>query len=182
MTELSNESALVLRAGNGDREAFAELLEEHLPAVRAFLLRLGVAQDDLDDLTQEVFLTVIGGLKQFRGGSRFSTWLLGIALNTSRSWFRRRSPELGLPEDSAAPSDPPERRLLHREREERLDRALLELPRRLREAFVLRHVEQLPATEVANILRVPEGTVRRWTFQARKQLRSRLAPKESTHE
>ena len=182
MTELSNESALVQRARSGDREAFSELLEEHVPVVRAFLLRLGVAQDDLDDLTQEVFVAVIGGLNQFQGASQFSTWSLGIALNLSRSWWRRRNSELELPADARGSTHPPDHQLLNRERGTELRSALAQLPRSLQEAFILRHVEQLPATEVAASLGVPEGTARRRTFQARQQLRALLAPEELTHE
>ncbi|MFH0944416.1 MAG: sigma-70 family RNA polymerase sigma factor [Planctomycetota bacterium] len=179
MTDCSRERELVQRAQAGDREAFSALLEQSIPALRSFLLRLGVAEDDLDDLAQEVFVVVIRGLKRFRSDSRFSSWVLGIGVNVSRNWRRRRGPPGPLDELPEDPSRNPERQMLAREEGDLLSRALERLPDPLREVFVLRHVERLSAAEMGEILNLPEGTVRRRVHSARERLRALLTPQES---
>lgn len=180
MREAPDVEERVLRARAGDRAAFAGLLEEHLPAVRTFLFRLGVPAGDLDDLTQEVFMVVIRRLDDYRGASRFSTWLLGIAVQVTRGAARRRRHGSPAGDPLAPAAEDPARLAQVQEGGERLRVALGRLPRPLREAFVLRHVEERPVAETSIILGVPEGTVRRRSHEARQHLRRILAPREAT--
>jgi RNA polymerase sigma-70 factor (ECF subfamily) len=75
------ELALVLRAGRGDRIAFAELVRRHQGKVRALLLRLCGDRSLADDLAQEVFLRAYRGLLGFEGRSSFGTWVYRISYN-----------------------------------------------------------------------------------------------------
>lgn len=167
------------RARDLDREAFRALLERLLPRVRGLLFRLGAPSDELDDLVQEVFLTVIRRLDSFRSESSISTWVLGIAVNVLRTWRRRRTEEVRNMDERASVDAEPPSALAALEAGERLRGALSRLSPPLREAFVLRHVEELRAVEVASVLGVPEGTVRRRAHEAREKLRGWLeAPAE----
>lgn len=186
MSETRHEEERIRRAQQGDRQAFALLLEENLPVVRRFLQRLGVPHDDLDDLAQEVFVTLIKRLDGFRGASRFSTWCLGITVNVVRRWRRGRPAawtlEGGsdtLPDGGRDRAPGPVDRLLCREDGERLLAALDRLSHSLREAFVLRHVEELAVDDCAVLLNVPAGTVRRRAHDARERLRTLLGQEES---
>ncbi|MFG0318529.1 MAG: RNA polymerase sigma factor [Planctomycetota bacterium JB042] len=158
-----------------DRDAFRALLGRELPRVRAFLSRLGAPTDDLDDLTQEVFLTVIRRLGWFRHESKISTWVFGIAVNVLRGWRRRRDVDVRELDGIRSAGPTPDGDLVAREEGERLRRTLQRLSPPLREVFVLRHVEGLPAVDVAEALGLPEGTVRRRAHEARLRLRTWLA-------
>ncbi len=170
------EEAWIERARRGDRDAFAALIDAHLPSVRRFLGRLGTSDDDLDDLTQEVFLTMLSSLGQFRAESKISTWLLGIAARAAR---RQRSRDARHPshpiggfeavESLAAAGGDDATEV--RDELARLRVGLERLSAPLREAFVLRHVEERSVAEAASILDVPEGTVRRRAHDARERLR-----------
>ena len=179
MTDCSRERELVQRAQAGDREAFSALLDRSIPVLRSFLLRLGVAPDDLDDLAQEVFVVVVRGLKRFRSESRFTSWVLGIGVNVSRNWRRQRGAPAQLAAPSEDPAPTPDRRLLIQEVGDLLKRALERLPDPLREVFVLRYLEHLSAAEMGEILSLPEGTVRRRVHTARERLRAMLASEEA---
>lgn len=171
MTDDVDDSLLVDRARRGDREAFARLVDAQAPPLRKFLWRLGVAAEELDDLTQETFVTLVRALPDFRATSAFRTFLFGIAVNVVRRARRSRRTTTSLDDvDVAAPAE-----LMDRtdrvELAARLRAAIARLPDAHREAFVLRHVEDLPAGEVARALDLPEGSVRRLVFEARERLR-----------
>lgn len=181
MTEPIPNEKLLEGAKSGDRAAFAALLDLHLEPLRRFLFRLGASDHELDDLTQEVFVVVIRGLQSFRREARFSTWLFGIAVNAFRA--ARRGAARGRStdtDDEAAiatvidPRPTAEERARDADESSRMRRALDGLPLALREAFVLRHVEEMEPASAAEVLGVPEGTLRRRVFEARERLRALL--------
>lgn len=171
MTDDVDDSLLVDRARRGDPEAYARLVDAQLPPLRKFLWRLGVSAEELDDLTQETFVILVRALPDFRATSMFRTFLFGIAVNVVRRARRSRRPTESLDDvDVVAPTegmDTTDRGELAA----RLRAAIARLPDPHREAFVLRHVEDLPASEVARVLELPEGSVRRLVFEARERLR-----------
>ncbi|MBI4879794.1 MAG: RNA polymerase sigma factor [Planctomycetes bacterium] len=180
MSERARDEEVVRRARAGDRQAFGELLGEHLPGLRAFLFRMGAEDADLDDLAQEVFVAVIRGLKDFRGAGRFSTWLLGIAVNVLRRRRRVREAPLEVARPEVDPAPGPLDVAVRQEQGDLLRRALGRLSPPLREAFVLCDVQGMGAAEAALILAAPEGTVRRRAHDARERLRALLAARELT--
>lgn len=176
--EPRSEDEDVERARRGDRLAFSRLLAAKLEPVRGFLFRLGVPDCEIDDRTQEVFVAVLRGFSGFAGDARFSTWLFGIAVNVARRARTGRREARPLEDASAAAAGDaaPDRRLLAAESGAGLRAALQRLPDLEREAFVLRHVQELSVAEAAAVLAVPEGTVRRRVFDARERLREILSP------
>ncbi len=183
MTESDSDERLLDGALTGDRQAFSRLLDRYLSPLRRFLFRLGAAEPELDDLTQEVFVVVIRGLKTFRRDARFSTWLFGVAVNAFRSARRKTATaERAAPteRDDAAisavedPSPSPDASAEAAEHGSRLFALLARLPLQLREAFVLRHVEGMEPALAAEVIGVPEGTLRRRVFEARERLRQWL--------
>lgn len=165
---------LAARASLGDREAFEILADRLIRPVRGFLYRLGTEEADLDDRTQEVFAVLISRLGQWRRESRFTTWVLGIALNVHRA-ARRRGGPVGA--SFAPPHDlrsEPRRIVESREELEALKSAVATLPDLYRETFVLRVLEQRDVSEVARILGVPESTVRRRAHEALRRVAARV--------
>lgn len=134
-----------------------------------------------DALAEQVLLDTFSdawtGLPDFRGDSRFATWLYGIALNRARAALRsraRRWKRLGridteVAESAAASTPAPV--------EDRIDleRALAGLPDRARETLVLRHVQGLSCEEVAAVMKVTTGTVKSQTSRACALLREKLS-------
>ena len=88
------------------------LLDRHTPRVRGMMARLGVNQNDTDDLTQEIMVRAFRGLENFKSDSKFSTWLYVIALNRVRNHFADKKRKAGrndaLPELADQRKDTPE--------------------------------------------------------------------------
>lgn len=166
---------LARRAQAGDREAFEQLIALYLPRVRAFLFRLSGDSSRVDDLAQEVFLAAVRNLRGLDQPMQFGAWIFGIAVRVERA--RRRPPQgsidqKGFPEP--ADGTPARDGAEQAETSQIVMAAIQRLPHALREAFLLRHVEELSAADAARALGAPEGTVRRWDFEARQQLREML--------
>ncbi len=175
-------------AGSDPESAFALLIEEHQRLVFAVAFRLTGSADAAEDITQETFLAAWKHLKDFRGESSLKTWLLRIAANKSRSWWRwkRLRNWVGLgrgegPEDAPAledllpdrPGERPEQAALAADLERRVQAAIALLPQRQREVAVLR-AQELSVAEIAVALGMAEGTVKAHWFEARKKLEASL--------
>jgi RNA polymerase sigma-70 factor, ECF subfamily len=152
-----------------ERFEFAAVFEEHQQYVWRALRYLGVAERDLADVTQEVFVVVHERLPSFRGESKLRTWIYGIALNHARAWKRKAAREqlvADLPEQTA-----PEEPLALRRR---LLCALDALDDDKRAVFVLHELEQYPMNEVAHIVGCELFTAYARHRAARKKLAAML--------
>ncbi len=173
------ELALVVRrAQRGDRDAFGALVEQFQPTVYAIALRrLGNASDALE-LTQEVFLHVIERIGQLREPERFAGWLRQVAVRMAINRATRRvaplSVEIGILEGASMQSDEPLDQLIGRERAERVWAALARLKSLDREALDAFYIRGHSLIEIAEMLDVPLGTVKRRLHTARKRLRVEL--------
>lgn len=168
------ERELVARAAKGDVDAFSKLVREHSDIVRRVALRVLEGQE-VQDASQEVWIRVWANIKHFRGDSSFGTWLHRIAVNTCLKFrqkeSRRREHESVeevsyLPGPSGGDSDP-EAEALNLERREEIRVALGGVRAEHRAALVLRHMEGMSCAEVAEILDVPDGTVKGWASRGR---------------
>ena len=151
-----------MEARTATRQAFDALYEEHFDFVWRSLRRLGVAESQVDDAAQEVFVVVHRRLADFEGRSTAKTWLFGIALRVAsdfRRWNRRKNQFDALPDDAIASGLSPDELASRREAARALDRCLDELPDERRAVFVLMELEELSAPEVAEALHVPLNTV-----------------------
>ncbi len=164
-----------------DRHAYGELVRRHQSAVRGFLRRLtGGRPAPADDLAQETFLAAHRDLARFRGGSAFSTWLLGIAYNQFRS-ARRRDRELVEWSGDAPPADalPGQEHTTPAattavDLQQDLAMALGQLPPEERAAIHLCYAEGLTHEEAAAALACPLGTVKTHVLRAKEKLRRLL--------
>jgi RNA polymerase sigma-70 factor (ECF subfamily) len=171
-------AALVRRAQRGDRDAFGALVEQFQPTVFAIgLRRLGNASDALE-LTQEVFLHVLKRIGQLREPERFAGWLRQVAARMAINRATRRvAPpcvEAGVLEGASEPVDGPLDQLISRERADRLWDALARLKSMDREALDAFYIRGHSLIEIAELLDVPLGTVKRRLHTARKRLRLAL--------
>ncbi len=160
-----------------DPASFASVFHAHAPRVWRALRRLGVAESDVEDLSQEVFVVVHRKLPEFEGRSALSTWIYGICVRVASDHRRRAHVRREQPTDR-----PPDERhsapqLKELEREQAramLDRALAALDDDKRAVFVLYEIEQLEMPEVAEALGCPLQTAYSRLYAARKKVESEM--------
>jgi RNA polymerase sigma-70 factor, ECF subfamily len=171
-----DEADLVARAAAGDREAFGALVERYAGVARRVARAVLGNPEDADDAAQDAMLSALLKLDQYDRRRPFGPWLLRIVANAATDRRRRRTVRRAEPLDPGfvaggpRPDTTAERRALA----ERLREALAELPERRRMAVVLFDVEGYSHGEIAEILGIPEGTVRSEVFHARRRLRTLL--------
>ncbi len=174
------EAPLIAAARTGDPRALDELAARLRGRVFRFVLRRVGDPDTAEDLTQDTFVEVVAKLDSYRGASRFSTWVIGIAFNLLRNHMTRR-PERRHRMDSEAAldglSDPgagPHEQARARAFAGAVQAALDQLPDDAREALRLVALDGLDYQEAARILGVPLGTMKTRVFRARRALRTAL--------
>jgi RNA polymerase sigma-70 factor (ECF subfamily) len=169
----------VLSAIDGDVAALGSLYDEHHSAVHKFACRM-LGEQGAWDVVQETFLTLPKALRRWNGQGALRTFIIGIAVNHARhhvrsSARRRRALDrFSLEPEPESGEASPERTAEQQRLSTLLLRALDELSYDHRSVFVLCEVEERTSREVADILAVPEGTVRTRLFHARQKLRAAL--------
>jgi RNA polymerase sigma-70 factor (ECF subfamily) len=162
------------RAQRGDRAAFRRLVEVHQGQVQALLARMLVGRSaEVEDLAQETFLRVHQALPGFdpAGSAKLSTWILTIATRLAIDLLRR--PQRAAPEPAIAGPDP-ESEVAGRVLEQRLLRAMAELPDDARAVLILRAYHDLDYPEIAQALNLELGTVKSRLSRARAALQQVL--------
>jgi RNA polymerase sigma-70 factor (ECF subfamily) len=176
---LDPEHSLVSRCLSGDDTAWEQLVRLHTRPVYALCYRFTGSATEAQDLTQEVFLRVFRTLKSFRSAEgSFATWLARVTRNLLIDHYRRTrqqrvtdsiEDQLPMLEQEGAPARP-DRVLAGREASEVLQGALQKLSPDLREAVILRDLQEMEYREIARVLSVPEGTVKSRINRGRAEL------------
>lgn len=168
-----SDRVLSRRAGDGDREAFAELVERHHERIYRIGLRLLGDADDAADLAQEVSVGLARKVRSYRGESEFTTWLYRIVVNAARDAVRRHAARRRANERYADVSALVRAGAAAREAEARwLYEALAVLSEELRETAVLVLQEGLGHAEAGEVLGVKESTVSWRMHEVRKRLKA----------
>ncbi len=177
---MPDEEGLIARAATGDVAAFRQLYERHRVDVGRLVYRMLGARSDLEDVIQEVFVQVFKSLRDFRGQSKFSTWLHRVTVNVvlmHRRAARSRPVFADEPAgdttvygDEVQPDEDVERR----ERVRAFGRLLDRLADKKRVVFVLHELEGIAPSEIAKIVGAPVLTVRTRLFYARREIEAML--------
>jgi RNA polymerase sigma-70 factor (ECF subfamily) len=165
---------------NGNPAAFDTIIKRYTPLLYSLAYRLLGQGEEAEDAVQEIFEKAFRSLPRFRISKRFFPWLYTIGLNHLRSVERRRrrrgrlkiltaDPQRML-ESVASEQGNPVRHSELEEGERLAQEALGELRLEYREAFVLRAVQGLSVQQVAEVLQIPQGTVKTYLHRARKQM------------
>lgn len=167
---MEHDPELVKRCLGGDNSAWEALLQNHTRKIYNLCYRFTGRPSEAEDLTQEVFIKIFQTLKTFDGAQgTFPTWLARVARNHLVDHYRRTKKdrvtssledEVGSWEEKPSPTVEPVAQVESRERKELLQRALDRLSPDLREAVVLRDLQDLDYDEIAQVLGVPGGTVK----------------------
>jgi RNA polymerase sigma-70 factor (ECF subfamily) len=171
-----SDGELAAAAAQGDGDAFGRLVERH--ALQAHRVARAILRnsEDAEDAVQDGVLAAWRALGRYDPARPFRPWLMRIVVNAAldarRRWLVRRGEPLseGLVAGGISPEKATDQSLFR----ERLREALLGLPERQRLAVVLFDAEGYPHAEIAEVLGVPEGTVRSYVFHARRALREAL--------
>lgn len=178
-----DETELVHRAKNGERNAFSELVCIHAQGVRNVIYRLCGDAQIAEDAAQETFIQAWLHLSAYRPQTSLRNWLYRIAVNAATDMLRKEKRILpydigDLPLTEAGPG--PELLVSQQERTALVQRAVLSLPDACRAVLVLREYEGMSYHEIADALDIPVGTVMSRLNYARKLLKERLKLKLSS--
>jgi RNA polymerase sigma-70 factor (ECF subfamily) len=176
------EAELVHRAQQGDSEAYAALVALHERFVYNLALRSLGNPDEAADAAQDAFVRAWTGLPEFRGESRFRTWLYRIVVNLCIN----RSPRLRKDLDALTYDEFPElpspetvtTRIEQRELRQTIHQEVDRLPAQYRLLLSLRYQHELAYEEIASLLKLPLGTVKTGLYRAKERLRESLAAYE----
>ena len=186
-----SDTDLIIQAQKGDQSAFEELVYRYDRNVLSVAMKYANDEDDAKDLYQEVFIRVYRGLKNFRFQSEFSTWLFRITTNVCLTYksrskehlrvsinknFDDEESELSSTEELIYDGSSPEEISSGTDLGEIVNAAVESLSPKQKMTFILKHYEGYKIREIAEILNCKEGTVKKYLFDAVKNLRQKLSP------
>jgi RNA polymerase sigma-70 factor (ECF subfamily) len=182
------DAELVELAKGGDTAAFETLIRQYERQIFRTAQHITQNREDAEDITQDVFFKAFQKLEQFQGNSKFSTWLVRIAVNESLMRLRKRktsktvsmdqdveTDEGSIPRDFAEWRPNPEQNYSQSEMAEILRKTIAGLPPGFRTVFTLRDIENLSTEETAEALGLSVPAVKSRLLRARLQLRERLS-------
>ena len=182
-----DESALVTQAREGDTTAFGELVRRYEGKIFRLAQHVTQNREDAEDVLQETIMKAYEHLEQFKGDSKFYTWIVRIAVNQALMKLRRRKTDKSVSLDEtidtgedtvvreiAAWGENPEQQLSREELGGILDSAIESLEPLYRSVFVLRDIEELSTEETAEALGLSVPAVKSRLLRARLQLREKL--------
>jgi RNA polymerase sigma-70 factor (ECF subfamily) len=172
-----NETELVTKAQNGDRNAYSELVRTHSQGVLNVVYRMCGNSDLAEDAAQEAFIQAWLRLSSYKEKTSFRSWLYRIAVNAAIDMLRKEKRILPSSVDDLNLRDSrpnPEAILASSERAELIREAVITLPNASRAVLVLREYEGLSYQEIAESLEIPMGTVMSRLSYARKLLKEKL--------
>ncbi len=174
---LDDDFSLIKQFIEGDESVFSELLKRHKEKVRNIIYLTLSNSDGVDDIAQEVFITVYRHLKSFRFESQFTTWLYRITINKCKDHLRKKNiRSIFLPlkdEEPVFESINEDTDIKHIVRN-----AIATLPDKLRIPLVLKDLEGFSYQEIADTMECEIGTIKSRIFRAREALKKILKPLE----
>jgi RNA polymerase sigma-70 factor (ECF subfamily) len=178
------DAGLVGRCLNGDGNAWETLVRTHTRVVYATCYRFTGHAEDARDLTQDVFVRVYRGLDSYQpGAAAFRTWLLRLARNLLIDHYRKTRKDRVLDpledqvyaiKEKSVIGGRADHSVVRREVSEKLRTALGRMSEELREAVILRDLQQMEYQEIATVLGIPQGTVKSRISRGRRDLAKHL--------
>ncbi|MDO3676681.1 RNA polymerase sigma factor [Paenibacillus ehimensis] len=174
---MDNDIEIVERILNGDKQAFARIIDKYKGRVFSLLRRMLGHSPDMQDIAQEVFIKAYNHLNEYTPGHSFSAWLYRIAANRCIDELRKRKrrPDITGFDAEFMQGETPETAYLEKERRQALEQRIMELDQSQRAVFVMRYVQHLSYQEMAERLSVPISTVQMRLYRARQKLRESMS-------
>ncbi|MGD9579975.1 MAG: RNA polymerase sigma factor [Vampirovibrionia bacterium] len=174
---------------NNDLKAFETLIKRHQNKVRSVVYKFIKDTNDLDDISQEVFIKAFRSIKTYRSEAKFSTWLYRIAVNTCKDKLKSKHNKynnvISIDEKIAekienTANDKTEDIIDLKADQKLVFKEIKNLPLKQQIVLILHDIEFLSYEEISKIANCPTGTVKSRLFNARKQLKEKLKPVIST--
>jgi len=185
--ESLTDQEVVAFGASGEVWAFRELVRRYERPIFSLLVRMVRDRELAEDLSQETFIKVFNAIDSYNPAYKFSSWIFKIANNTAIDVLRRKEPDIlaleGAPHATSAaeaeatalqlssPGESPLAELEARQLGTMIEAAIEKLRPEYRACILLRHVEDRPYEEIAEILDLPLGTVKTYIHRARNELR-----------
>ena len=185
---VQDEQVLVDRISRGDSTAFQEFVDRYKKKIYYIAYDITGDHNDAEDVSQEVFIKVFRSLKTFRRNAKISSWLYQISVNASIDLLRKKSskPEKSMDDieradiqeslpGSGTRAQNPERSAEGFLMQKHISQALQKVSPKERSVFVMRHYNELKIREIAEILKISQGTVKALFYRATRKLRKELS-------
>ena len=193
MPDLDDKSMLMCK--NGDNSAFDQIVERHQVSLVNFIARMGIDHGTAEDIAQETFIRIYRAVPRYKmGAAKFTTWMYRIAGNLCKNERRNRGRRSRYMLDAwakkcdeddddihdmiaAAPADvtyQPDHQVEQKELQRIVQDAIAKLPEKYRMPLVLRDIQGLDYKEIAQIMKIPVGTVKSRINRARLMLKNKL--------
>ena len=181
---------LIERCLRGDQQAWEQIVRQHWRKVFNVAYKFVGKHDEAEDLTQDIFLKIFKSLDTFDRRANFQTWLISVSRNLCIDHYRSVRKERETIDRDVDPGDltpvsheiSPYAALEHQDRVTLLREAMAELPDTLRTAVLLRDISELSYLEIAEKLRLPEGTVKSRINRGRTELARQIKRLRQLHE
>lgn len=165
-----DEEAIVRKCQRGDLKAYRMIYKRYeQPFLRTAFRMLG-RQQEAEDALQDTFLKLYRRIHHYKSGSRFSTYIFRILINSCYDMLRKRSPEVSVDLDQAGLFHNPSSELRHS-----IEEAVAALPDQMRACFILSAIEGFKQEEIAQVLEINIGTVKATIHRAKAKLRTWLS-------
>lgn len=168
---------------SGDHGAFAQFIDKYKETVFLCCRRLGLREDEAEDVASETFLAAYKGISRYRGRAELSTWLWSIAYRRAVSYLRKNRRQWQLeaePDESrqagSGKEQEPAAAIQGKETEKIVWEAVERLPRLWAMAIILYYREEKSIIDIAKIMQAKENTIKTYLFRARQRLKKALAP------
>ena len=180
MAETIDDRLLVERFNRGDETAFETIIRRHSADVAVLANRLLGWPGDVEDVTQEVFLAALLGLKKFRCECSLKTWLFTITINKCRTWRYRRMLRLGFfskasGKFSSTFASPDDEKAGDSDTFHRIRQVVKALPGKYRQVVVLKYLQELPTDQVSQMLGISQNALQVRLSRAKGLLKQDLA-------
>lgn len=179
--QTKDEEIVILTRGN-NKEYFAFLIDRYEAKIKAYINRLTNPADkeELNDLTQQVFIKTYTNLHSFETDKKFSSWIYRIAHNLAVNWLKAKKANISINQNEAlantlAADIDLKKEFLSKESKHELNQAINKLPEKFKEPFVLKYFEEKSYDEISEILRKPKNTIGVMIGRAKKQLKKELS-------
>lgn len=168
---------LIRSAKEGDRQSLQKLIELHIHIVERFAFQIGVSKNDVEDVTQEVFIRVFRFIHQY-SGKTFTTWLYKITLNVARDYFKKAKREQAktqsIVQQAETTENDIEQNIFEKEEDAELHMLIQQLDEKYKLPLVLFYFHDKKLEEISKILSIPVSTVKTRLSRARLKLKKQL--------
>ena len=168
---------------SGDHGAFARFIDKYKETVFLCCRRLGLREDEVEDVASETFLAAYNGLSRYSGRAELSTWLWSIAYRQAVSYLRKNRRQWQLEAEldesrqvGSGEEQEPAAAIQGKETEKIVWEAVERLPRLWAVAIILYYREEKSIIDIAKIMQAKENTIKTYLFRARGRLKKALAP------